>query len=211
MSNKRGYVGLLLCAFACAPISAQEVALSFTAAQVEQGRAVYNTTCAMCHGANFGDGPLAAPLKGDAFMRKYGGKPVRALFDVLRATMPTGNPGSLPADTYAALAALILSQNDIVAGAAVLPADPALLARMQVPAGGFSFMAFSPYTARSAVDRPSSLASFNAVTDDAIAAPPPGDWLGWRRSYDAQGFSPLKQIDTRNVENLRLAWSWTLP
>ena len=82
---------------------------------------------------------------------------------------------------------------------------------MQVPAGGFSFMAFSPYTARPAVDRPTPLADFDAVTDDATAAPPPGDWLGWRRSYDAQGFSPLREIDTRNVENLRLAWSWTMP
>ena len=71
---------------------AQEVALSFTAAQVQQGRAVYDTTCAMCHGANLDDGPLATPLKGDAFMRKYGGKSARALFDVLRMTMPTGSP-----------------------------------------------------------------------------------------------------------------------
>jgi len=196
---------------ACAGAHAQEVALSFTAAQVEQGRAVYNTTCVMCHGANFDDGPLATPLKGDAFMRKYGGKPARALFDVLRATMPTGNPGSLSADTYASLAALILSQNRIVPGETPLPTDPQKLAAMQVPAGGFSFMAFSPYTARATVDRATPLAAFSAVTDDAIAAPPPGDWLGWRRSYDAQGFSPLKQIDTRNVSNLRLAWSWTLP
>jgi alcohol dehydrogenase (cytochrome c) len=189
----------------------QEVALSFTEAQVEQGRAVYDTTCVTCHGANFDDGPLAAPLKGDAFMRKYGGKPARALFDVLRTTMPTGNPGSLSADTYAALTALILSQNSIVVGDTPLPSDPQLLAAMQVPAGGFSFMAFSPYTARAAVERPTPLAKFNAVTDDAIATPPAGDWLGWRRSYDAQGFSPLRQIDTRNVESLRLAWSWTLP
>ncbi len=192
MSNKLGYVGILLGALIGAPASAQEVALSFTAAQVEQGRAVYDTTCVMCHGANFDDGPLAAPLKGDAFMRKYGGKPARALFDVLRTTMPTGNPGSLSADTYAALAALILAQNDIVAGAARAAVGSGSRSRaMQVPAGGFSFMAFSPYTARPAVDRPTPLASFNAVTDDAIAAPPAGDWLGWRRSYDAQGFSPL--------------------
>ncbi|RPI62823.1 MAG: hypothetical protein EHM50_03275, partial [Lysobacterales bacterium] len=173
-----------LCALTGAGVSAQEVALSFTAAQVAQGRSVYDTACATCHGANLDDGPLAAPLKGDAFMRKYGGKPARALFDVLRTTMPTGNPGSLSAEIYAALTALILEQNDIVAGASALPADPAVLARMQVPAGGFSFMAFSPYTARPAVDRPTPLDDFDAVTDDSTAAPPAGDWLGWRRSYD---------------------------
>jgi alcohol dehydrogenase (cytochrome c) len=144
-------------------------------------------------------------------MRKYGGQSVRALFDVARTTMPTANPGSLPAETYAALAALILQHNDIVAGATPLPADPRLLAAMQVPAGGFSFMAFSPYTVRPAADRPSPLADFTAVTDDSIANPPPGDWLVWRRSYDAKGFSPLAEIGPRNVANLRLAWSWTMP
>src|SRR5262245_29796952 len=143
---------------------AQEVALSFTAAQVQQGRAVYDATCVMCHGANLDDGPLGAPLKGDAFMRKYGGKSARALFDTLRTTMPTGNPGSLSAESYATLTALILSQNRIIPGDTPLPTDPQLLAAMQVPAGGFSFMAFSPYTARAAVDRPTPLASFNSVS-----------------------------------------------
>src|SRR5436190_9868182 len=36
---------------------AQEVALSFTAAQAQQGRAVYDSTCVTCHGANLDDGP----------------------------------------------------------------------------------------------------------------------------------------------------------
>jgi len=197
----------------CLPtgLSAQEVALSFTAEQAAAGRTVFNETCAMCHGANLNDGPLGAPLKGDAFMRKYGGKAVRALFDITRTTMPTGSPGSLPIDTYAALVAFMLAENEIVAGDTALPTDLERLAAMQVPAGGFSFMAFSPYTARAEVDRPTPLMDFNAVTDDSIANPPPGDWLGWRRSYDGQGFSPLAEIDARNVEALRLAWSWTLP
>ena len=205
------YVGAALCTLAAAGASAQEAALSYTAEQAQQARAAYDSSCAGCHGPNLADGPLGAPLKGDAFMRKYGGKPARALFDVMRTTMPTGAPGSLPAETYAGLLALLLQQNEIVAGETPLPADPQLLAAMQIPAGGFSFMAFSPYTARAAVDRPTPLADFTAVTDASTAQPPPGDWLGWRRSYDAQGFSPLREIDTRNVQNLRLAWSWTMP
>ncbi|HEU4618924.1 MAG TPA: PQQ-binding-like beta-propeller repeat protein [Gammaproteobacteria bacterium] len=194
-----------------APVVAQEVPLSFTQVQSDAGRQVYASTCAMCHGANLDDGPLGAPLKGDAFMHKYGGQSVRALFDVMRTTMPVSNPGSLPVDTYAALVAFVLDENRIVPGKAPLPTDPRALAAMQVPAGGFSFMAYSPYTARPAVDRPTPLAKFEAVTDDAIARPPAADWLTWRRSYDAQGFSPLDEIDARNVGNLRVAWSWTLP
>ena len=41
--------------------------------------------------------------------------------------------------------------------------------------------------------------------------PPPADWLTWRRGFDYQGFSPLKQITKSNVNNLRVAWTWTLP
>ena len=40
--------------------------------------------------------------------------------------------------------------------------------------------------------------------------PPTGEWLTWRRGFDDQGFSPLKQITKSNVNNLRVAWTWTL-
>jgi alcohol dehydrogenase (cytochrome c) len=49
------------------------------------------------------------------------------------------------------------------------------------------------------------------VTDALLANPPAGDWLTWRRTYDGQGFSPLNQINKRNVDELRLAWSLALP
>jgi alcohol dehydrogenase (cytochrome c) len=31
----------------------------------------------------------------------------------------------------------------------------------------------------------------------------------WRRTYDSWGYSPLDQINKRNVANLQLAWAWT--
>ena len=48
------------------------------------------------------------------------------------------------------------------------------------------------------------------VTDAMLQNPPTGEWLTWRRGFDYQGFSPLKQITKSNVNNLRVAWSWTL-
>jgi alcohol dehydrogenase (cytochrome c) len=191
--------------------SAQETALTYTDAQAAAGASAYAMSCTVCHGDNLDDGPLGAPLKGDVFMRKYGGTSVLDLYTVLRTTMPTGNPGSLSAETYAALTAYILQSNDVVAGQAPLPSDPRVLGAMQVPAGGFSFMAYSPYTERESVVRATSLDDFEPVDEGALAAPPAGDWLTWRRSYDAHGYSPLDEINTRNVSDLRLAWSWTLP
>ena len=47
--------------------------------------------------------------------------------------------------------------------------------------------------------------------DDAMhQSPPPGDWLNWRRTNDAFGRSPLKEINPSNVSKLQLAWSWSL-
>src|SRR3984957_14886790 len=40
--------------------------------------------------------------------------------------------------------------------------------------------------------------------------PPESDWLMWRRTYDAWGYSPLKQINADNVKNLTVAWSWAM-
>ena len=48
------------------------------------------------------------------------------------------------------------------------------------------------------------------VTDDMLKNPPAGDWLMWRRTYDAWGYSPLDQITKDNVKNLQVAWTWSL-
>jgi alcohol dehydrogenase (cytochrome c) len=191
--------------------TAQEVALSYTEAQAIQGQRAYEQYCAACHGPSLDDGPLAPPLKGPAFIAKYGGKTLDALFTVASSTMPTGAPGSLDRATYAAIIAYMLNANDIVAGATELPGNVAELARMWVPAGGFSFMTFSPYVAKPPVDRPDPFARYTSVTDAMLARPPPGEWLAWRRTYDTHGFSPLERINRRNVGSLRVAWTWSLP
>jgi alcohol dehydrogenase (cytochrome c) len=201
---------LLLCgAFAA---HAQENALSYTAEQAARGKAAYSAEgCVACHGENLNDGPLGAPLKGAPFIQKYGGKTVDVLYLVASTTMPQMAPGSLPAATYTDLVAYLLQSNDIVAGERELPTSLGQLAKMLIPAGGFSFMTFSPYVAKPAVNRPDVLARWTPVTEALLSDPPPQDWLAWRRTYDAHGFSPLKQIDKSNVSRLRVAWTWSLP
>ncbi len=48
------------------------------------------------------------------------------------------------------------------------------------------------------------------VTDAMLANPPPADWLMWRRTLDSWGYSPLDQVNRRNVNQLRLVWSRAL-
>ena len=51
---------------------------------------------------------------------------------------------------------------------------------------------------------------FDPVTDAMLESPDPADWLNWRRTLDGWGYSPLDQIDTANVHQLNLVWSWTM-
>jgi alcohol dehydrogenase (cytochrome c) len=45
------------------------------------------------------------------------------------------------------------------------------------------------------------------VTQEMLLHPSPDDWLMYSRTYDAQRFSPLKQVDRSNVSQLRMAWT----
>jgi alcohol dehydrogenase (cytochrome c) len=47
---------------------------------------------------------------------------------------------------------------------------------------------------------------FVPVTDAMIQNPDPDDWLSWRRTLDSWGYSPLDQITTANVNQLRMVW-----
>jgi alcohol dehydrogenase (cytochrome c) len=48
---------------------------------------------------------------------------------------------------------------------------------------------------------------FIPVTDRMLERPDPGDWLMWRRTQNGWGYSPLEQIDKRNVGGLQQVWS----
>ena len=56
----------------------------------------------------------------------------------------------------------------------------------------------------------SSIDDYTPVTERMLVDPPAGDWPMWRRTYNHWGHSPLDQIDTTNVGDLRLAWAWTM-
>ena len=54
------------------------------------------------------------------------------------------------------------------------------------------------------------VADVSPVTDAMLAAPPPDDWLHWRRTPDGWGYSPLDQITRENVGQLQMVWSWAM-
>ena len=52
--------------------------------------------------------------------------------------------------------------------------------------------------------------AYRPITAAMALNPDPGDWIHFRRTADAQGYSPLTQINRQNVNQLQLAWSWTV-
>ena len=48
--------------------------------------------------------------------------------------------------------------------------------------------------------------NYRSVSKEMLENPSPEDWLLFSRTYDAQRFSPLNQINKQNVGQLRLAW-----
>src|SRR3990170_3264814 len=59
-------------------------------------------------------------------------------------------------------------------------------------------------TSSSAQETPTE---FTPVTDAMLANPDPADWPMWRRTLDNWGYSPLDEIDRRNVAQLRMVWT----
>ena len=53
-------------------------------------------------------------------------------------------------------------------------------------------------------------AEFVPVTDRVLQNPDPADWLMWRRTLDTWGFSPLTEVNRKNVGSLRMVWTRAL-
>ena len=188
----------------------------FTQAQAAAGKAAYEQNCAGCHGANVDDGKSGPALRGAAFLGKYAGKPAADLFTFVSTKMPKGNPGSLGGAEYAQILAYVLQQSGYATGRKELASDAAALASVTIPgpagpAGRGGGGGLPPgVKLPPAPKKVNPLDKITPVTDALLQNPPTGDWLTWRRSFDDQGFSPLRQITKANVNSLRVAWSWTL-
>jgi S-disulfanyl-L-cysteine oxidoreductase SoxD len=96
----------------------------YTAEQAVRGQQQYDVFCTGCHGPEMeGAGVDVPALAEERFMRKWSGRPLRDLFDLIKMTMPENAPGSLSDRAYADLLASILQANGFPAGAQSLEPD----------------------------------------------------------------------------------------
>jgi alcohol dehydrogenase (cytochrome c) len=188
-----------------------------TAEEVQRGQAAYARSCVSCHGVALEGTQFAPPLKGAAFESHWHGRPRAAFTTQLRATMPPGGVGSLSGQTYADIEAYILEVNNAApggpppSGAAATATPPAAPVREPPMIAPVPKHESDPQYVAAVKAREKKLSALTPVTDTMLEHPAPSDWLVWRRTYDALGYSPLRQINRSNIGRLRVAWSWTLP
>src|SRR5580692_7237703 len=112
---------------------AQSEGPSFTAEQVERGRAAYNQNCQDCHGSTLDNGEFGGPpLKGGYFRNHWGAGSVADLAGYAKALMPPDRPGRLSDQTYTDLVAFLLSNNGYDPGGTELPSDTAAQQKMSL-------------------------------------------------------------------------------
>jgi quinoprotein glucose dehydrogenase len=96
----------------------------YTAEQALRGQQQYDVFCTGCHGVEMeGAGVDVPPLADTRFMRKWSGRTLYDLFELIKTSMPENAPGSLSDRAYADLVAYILQANGFPAGSEFL--DPA--------------------------------------------------------------------------------------
>jgi S-disulfanyl-L-cysteine oxidoreductase SoxD len=109
----------LLCAAVIGRANAANSSGWYTQAQAVQGQQLFNNYCAQCHRPDL-TGAVGPALVGNAFLKKWGNKPLSDLFSFEHSNMPANNPGSLPDDVMWNITAYILQKNGFQAGSIAL-------------------------------------------------------------------------------------------
>lgn len=200
---------------------AQTPGPSFTQAQADAGRAVYASSCGVCHGADL-QGGAGPALAGATFQKDFlgGSRTLAELYEISARTMPQNAPGSLGNDQYLQVTAYLLSRNGFAAGAQPLTSANMGLRLVQA-AGARSApaeaapdgIAFPPPPHRDPPRRPPNQtfpiapekvdAPTTAAPSEAeIARIADADWLTYNRDYAGARYSPLAQITPANAASL---------
>jgi PQQ-dependent dehydrogenase (methanol/ethanol family) len=185
--------------------------------QVRAGQTLYAEHCATCHSLNLRGSAHGSTLSGDAFLSKWGDQDAMALLAYTRANMPPGNSAALSDTQQAAIARYLIDSNQT---------SPAAEKRMFTSSPGLAELGedtdsagWEAWGGAATIDEAArsrggfanrQVEEFVAVSTESLQQQAPQDWLSWRRSLNGQAYSPLAQINTDTVKNLKLAWVITM-
>jgi S-disulfanyl-L-cysteine oxidoreductase SoxD len=106
----------------------------YTKQQAGRGQSTYREECLKCHAENLMGGEAAPALAGDEFLHKWNGKTAGDLFELIRKTMPSEDPGNLSRRQYADIVAYIMSVNEFPGGQKELESETAPLSDIRIEA-----------------------------------------------------------------------------
>lgn len=182
---------------------------------IGSGAGLYAQHCADCHGPALNGSAHGPALKGDTFLQTWQGRHHLELLRYNQRSMPPGASDQLSDEEHLALVAYLLKFNWGDAHQDLkLSTDQAITIGSGEPVSDAG-EAFDSWAGAGTIDEIARsrsafanrrVADFEPVSQQMLNAPGAGDWLNWRRTLDGQGHSPLKQINTRNVKRLTLAW-----
>lgn len=113
----------------------------YTEAQNKRGEELHSAACAQCHGLRLNgaaqpDQPPSPAIARVAFLRKWSGQSVAALFGYIRHKMPPDAPNTLTDQQAIDSIAHMLAMSNIPAGSTELPADSKALEGIVIEAQG---------------------------------------------------------------------------
>jgi mono/diheme cytochrome c family protein len=123
----------LLFSFGVINSSTAQGELSFTTEQIENGKALYQEHCQICHGTKLSNGQFGNPLKGSFFRKNWSGQSVGALVFFTYESMPPENTKALPLEQYTEIVSYILERNKVEVGDKPLSADINALNDIMLP------------------------------------------------------------------------------
>ncbi|MEX0618017.1 MAG: PQQ-binding-like beta-propeller repeat protein [Pseudohongiellaceae bacterium] len=184
---------------------------TYTEAQAEAGALLYGVNCATCHGDELQGTPLAPQLSGEDFMTRWGAQTPAALITNVKSNMPPGGGDSLSDADYVNIVAHMLDGNGMLTGDTPLTETSAIRIAAYTPEqiATSASQQREPEAPRGLVVE-GTVENFVPVTDSMLRDPDPSDWPMIRRDYLAHSYSPLDQINTDNVGNLKLEWVWSM-
>ncbi|SVA95263.1 uncharacterized protein METZ01_LOCUS148117 [marine metagenome] len=218
-------ITIILTSMMITTLTAQEPNQSdgFTADQASRGGEVYERECAACHRSDF-QGSFEAPqLAGPNFLNNWAELSPAELFDRIKASMPIDQPGRLSDQAYVDIVAYLLGANGVGASGVELSTtaatsidtliarratastarDPEERAQLRPPQG-------QSQNAPAGLRISGTVPNFTPVTDAMLRSPSPDDWLMIRGNYQAWSYSSLDAINRDNVQDLELAWTWSM-
>lgn len=187
--------------------AATPTVLSFDS-QASNGADLFATNCAACHGANLEGTTLGPILSGSAFLTRWSRQTPAALFNNIKANMPPGGNEGIADEDYLAIVAHMLTTNGVEGVVEALVADTDFVIADNVTRLVAAARREAP--APEGVTIAGTVENFVPVTDAMLENPAPGDWPMIRRNYQAWSYSPLDQVTSDNVADLKLEWVWSM-